>query len=55
MLSGARRPPNSWQVLVQWKYGSTTWNDLKDVKKSHPVYLDEYAIENGYSDDPVFA
>ena len=22
-----------WQVLVQWKYGITTWNDLKDVKE----------------------
>ena len=42
-------------MLVQWKHGSTTWNNLKDVKKSHPVHLDEYAIDNGYSDDPVFA
>ena len=42
-------------MLVQWEYCSTTWNDLKDIKESYPVQLAEYAIENGYSDEPVFA
>ena len=43
-----------WQVLVQWKYGITTWNNLKDVKYSYPVQLAEYIIDNGYSDETVF-
>ena len=40
---------------MQWKYGSTNLNDLNYVKESYPVHLDEYEIENGYSDKPVFA
>ena len=44
-----------WQVLVQCKYVNTTWDDLKDVKYSYTVQLDEYASENNYSDKPDFA
>ena len=54
---GAKRRKDTtkgWEVLVQWKDCSTTWNDLKDVKESYPVHLAEYANYNGYSDEPVF-
>jgi hypothetical protein len=27
-----------WQILCQWKDGSTNWVALKDVKHSYPVY-----------------
>ena len=40
---------------MQCKYGSTNWNDSKDFKESYLVQLTEYAIENSYSEEPVFA
>ena len=44
-----------WEVLIQWKDGSTTWNALKDVKDSYPVQLAEYAIGKGLENLPAFA
>ena len=44
-----------WDILIQWKDGSTTWEALKDVKECYPVQLEDYAIEKGISDDPCFA
>jgi len=44
-----------WDVLIQWKDGSTTWNKLKDVKDSYPVELAEYAVNNKVDDEPAFA
>ena len=44
-----------WEISVQWKDGSTTWNSLKDVKDSYPVQLAEYAVENHISEEPAFA
>ena len=26
-----------WQICIQWKEGSTAWQDIKDMKESHPV------------------
>ena len=26
-----------WQICVKWRYGSTSWQALKDLKESHPV------------------
>jgi hypothetical protein len=43
-----------WEINVQWKDGSTTWHKLKDAKDSYPVYVAEYAVENGISEKPAF-
>ena len=43
-----------WEVLVQWKDGTTTWSMMKDVKDSYPVQLAEYAVENKVDDKPAF-
>ena len=29
---------------VEWKYGSSDWVPLKELKASHPVQLAEYAV-----------
>ena len=50
-----RETTKGWEVLVQWKDGSTTWSKLKDVKDSYPVELAEYAVQNGIQDEPAFA
>jgi hypothetical protein len=37
MLRGRRIPERTtkgWQLFIQWKDGSTSWEDLKDVKES---------------------
>mmetsp|Transcript_24453 Transcript_24453/g.37196 ORF Transcript_24453/g.37196 Transcript_24453/m.37196 type:complete len:272 (-) Transcript_24453:1442-2257(-) len=44
-----------WEVLIQWRDGSTTWSKLKDVKDSYPIELAEYFVQNGISDEPAFA
>ena len=43
-----------WEINIQWKDGSTTCHKLKDAKDSYPVYIAEYAVENGISEKPAF-
>ena len=50
-----RETRRGWEILIQWKDGSTTWEALKDVKESYPVQLAEYAILHKISDEPAFA
>jgi hypothetical protein len=33
-----------WQILVEWKDGSTDWVELKDLKESYPLELAMYAM-----------
>jgi hypothetical protein len=44
-----------WQLLCQWKDGSTNWVALKDMKNSYPVQVADYAIANHIDDEPAFA
>jgi hypothetical protein len=50
-----RHTTQGWEILVQWKDGSTTWITLKDIKNSYPVQLAEYAVANKISGEPAFA
>ena len=45
---GRRRKDTTkgWEILIQWKDGSTTWEVLKDVKESYPVQIAEYAVQH---------
>ena len=43
-----------WEILIQWKDGSTTWNKLKDVKDSYPVELAEFSTLHKISEEPAF-
>ena len=44
-----------WEVCIQWKDGSSTWNQVKDVKDSFPVQLSEYVVLNQIEDEPELA
>lgn len=44
-----------WQLLCQWKDGSTKWVALKDMKNSYPVQVAEYVKANCIDDEPAFA
>jgi hypothetical protein len=44
-----------WELLVEWRDGSSDWVALKDLKESYPVELGVYANENSLEDEPAFA
>ena len=44
-----------WQLLVQWKDGSTNWVALKDLKESYPVQVAEYSVATKICMEPAFA
>ena len=44
-----------WELLVEWRDGSSDWISLKDLKDSYPVELAVYAKENSLEDEPAFA
>jgi hypothetical protein len=54
-LSGDDLQTQGWQLLCQWKDGSTNWVALKDMKHSYPVQVADYAIANQIDDQPTFA
>ena len=45
-----------WMISssIEWKDVSVDWVILKDRKQSNPIDLDEYAVANEISDEPVF-
>jgi hypothetical protein len=43
-----------WQVCYQWKNGSTSWENLADLKESHPIETEKYAVTKGIDHEPVF-
>ena len=49
-----RRTTKGWQLLVQWKDGSTSWTPLKDLKESNPIEVAEYAVANKIAKEPAF-
>ena len=56
--SGTKRRKETtkgWEILAQWKDGTTTWHKMKDIKDSYPVQLAEFVIQNKLEDEPAFA
>ena len=43
-----------WQLLVEWKDGTSSWVKLKDLKESNPVEVAEYAVANRLVEEPAF-
>ena len=44
-----------WELCVEWKDGTTTWQRLADMKESNPVKVAEYATAQGINQEPAFA
>ena len=44
-----------WQLLVEWKDGTSDWVALKDLKESNPIEVAEFAMQNQIHDEPAFA
>ena len=51
----SRETTKGWEVCIQWKDGSSNWNQVKDVKESFLVQLSEYAVLNQIAYEPAFA
>jgi hypothetical protein len=49
-----KRSTIGWQVCCQWKDGSTSWENLADLKESHPLETAEYAMTQGIDHEPAF-
>jgi hypothetical protein len=43
-----------WQLFCQWKDGSTSWENLADLKESHPIETAKYAKILGIDHEPAF-
>ena len=50
-----RQTTQGWQLLCQWRDGSTTWVALKDMKQSYPIQVAAYSIANHIDDEAPFA
>jgi hypothetical protein len=43
-----------WNLCVECKYGTTSWEHLADIKESNPVEVAEYDAEKSFLDTPDF-
>ena len=50
-----RETTKGWEILIQWKDGSSTWVALKDAKEAYPGQLAEYATAAATASKPAFA
>jgi hypothetical protein len=48
-----RKTPKGWQLCVEWRDGSTSWERLADLKESNPIEVAEYATAHGIDSEPV--
>jgi hypothetical protein len=49
-----RKTTKGWNLCVEWKYGTTSWECLTAIKESNPVEVAEYAVANSLIDTPAF-
>jgi hypothetical protein len=49
-----RKTTKGWDLCVEWKYGTTNWERLVDLKESNPVEVAEYDAAKSLIDTPAF-
>jgi hypothetical protein len=49
-----KRSAIGWQICCQWKDGSLFWENLSDLKESHPIETSKYAKITGVDHEPAF-
>ena len=50
-----KRTTKGWKLCCLWNDGSTTWENLKDLKQSHPLQLAEFAVARQIDKEPAFS
>ena len=48
-----QKTTRGWQLCIEWKDKSTSWERLSDMKESYPIEVAEYAEARGISDEPA--
>ena len=43
-----------WDLLVEWENGSNIWMEIRDLKKSSPIEVAEYAVAYHIVEEPAF-
>ena len=49
-----KKTTQGWELLIEWKDGSSDWVALRDVKDANPIELAEYAVANKIDHEPAF-
>jgi hypothetical protein len=49
-----RKTTKGWNLCVEWKYGTTIWERLADLKESNPVEVAEYSAAKSLLDTHDF-
>jgi hypothetical protein len=49
-----RKTTKGWNLCVEWKYVTTSWERLANLKESSPVEVAEYAAAKSFLDTPAF-
>jgi hypothetical protein len=49
-----KRTTIGWQLRCQWKDSSTSWENLADLNKSHPIETAKYSNILGIYHEPDF-
>ena len=49
-----QKTTRGWQVCIEWKDKSTSWERLSDLKQSYPVEVAEFAEVMHIRDEPAF-
>ena len=49
-----KRTTAGWDLCIEWKDGSTSWEKLSDFKECYPVQTAEYAVAQGIDQEPAF-
>ena len=50
-----RNSTTGWKIKVLWNESTSTWIVLKDLEKSNPVDVVEFAVARVISKEPDFA
>jgi hypothetical protein len=49
------RTTRGWRLLCRWRDGTTSWEDLKNLKDAYPIQVAEYAAQTAIIEEPAFA
>ena len=50
-----QKTTGGWQLCIEWKDKSTSWERLSDMKESYPVEVAEYGEAMGITDEPALS
>ena len=49
-----RRSTAGWQLCFLWKDSSNSWENILDLKESHPLETSKYSVSQSIEREPVF-